>query len=157
MLSCALAAVLSQSVPAAAPGREDYAANLAALYGEHQWVLAVRDICGNEQPNARRALDDAFHHWRERHREIIQDLEARFAAMVKQVSRDQQDYSRNYAKYQSEVLKQRQEERRELLAMPQADRQQLCTEFPAYLRDSRSDIPKRLPQEFAAIYKKSPP
>jgi hypothetical protein len=150
-------ALLPRSAAAVAQGREDYATNLAALYGEHQWVLAVREVCGREQPKTRRTLDDAYGQWRERHRELIDDLEARFAAMVKQASRDQQEYSRNYAKYQSEILKQRQEERKEVLAMPPGDRQRLCAEFPAYLRDSRSDIPQRLPEEFAAIYRRGSP
>ena len=44
-----------------------------------------------------------------------------------------------------------------LLAMPGEDLQRLCTEFPGYLRDARSDIQARLPEEFAAIYGRKTP
>ena len=89
--------------------------------------------------------------------QLIDDLEDRLAAMVKKASRDQQEYSRNYARSQSEILRQREEGRKQLLALPEEDLLRLCTEFPGYLRNARSDIPQRLPEEFAAIYgKKSP-
>ena len=142
---------------AMAQPRGEYAENLAALYGEYQWVLAVRETCNKTQPKRQADIDSALDVWRERHKQVIDDLEARVAAMVKRASKDQREYSRNYARSQSEVLKQREEERKQLLTLPNEDLQRLCTEFPGYLRDSRSDIPTRLPDEFAAIYRKKSP
>ena len=151
------ALLLASGPGAMAQERGEYASNLAALYGEHQWVLAVREACNKTRPKQQADIDGALGVWRERHRQLIDDLEARLAAMVKKASRDQMDYSRNYARSQSEVLRQREEERKQLLALPKEDLQRLCTEFPGYLRDARSDIPRRLPEEFAAIYGNASP
>lgn len=151
-------AVLMAGVSSAmAQPRGEYASNLAALYGEHQWVLAVRETCNQTRPGQQPDIDGAFGVWRDRHRQLIDDLEERLALMVRKASRDQKEYSRNYARSQSEVLKQREEERKQLLALPNDDLQRLCTEFPGYLRDARSDIPQRLPEEYAAIYGKKAP
>jgi Skp family chaperone for outer membrane proteins len=136
---------------------EGYSSNLAALYSEHQWVLAAREACNQMLPQGQAEIDDAFGAWRERNKELIDDLEARLAALVKSASKDQRDYSRNYARSQSEVLQQRAEERKRLLSRPRTELQQLCTDLPGYLRDARSDIPKRAPEEYAAIYRKAPP
>jgi hypothetical protein len=149
--------LLALSPMLSAQPRGEYAANLAALYGEYQWVLAVREACNKTQSKQQADLESALGAWRERHRQIIDDREERVAAMVRKASKDQRDYSRNYARSQSEVLKQRDEERKRLLALPNEDLQRLCTEFPGYLRDARSDIPTRLPEEFAAIYGKKLP
>lgn len=135
--------------------REGYAANLGALYSEHQWVLAAREACNKTLPQGQGEINSAFGAWRERNKQLIEDLEERLAAVVKGASKDQQDYSRNYARSQSEVLKQREEERNRLLSRPRTELQQLCTELPGYLRDARSDIPNRAPEEFAAIYRKT--
>jgi hypothetical protein len=157
MVFVSQAVLLAGGSSAMAQPRVEYASNLAALYGEHQWVLAVRETCNKTQPKQQADIDRAFGVWRDRHRQLIDDLEERLAAMVKKASRDQKEYSRNYARSQSEVLRQREEERKQLLALPKEDLQRLCTEFPGYLRDARSDIPQRLPEEYAAIYgKKSP-
>lgn len=158
-----LAVLISQAVVLAcgsnvlAQPRGEYANHLAALYAEHQWVLAVRETCSQTQPKRQKEIDAAFGTWRERHRQLIDDLEERLAALVKKTSRDQKDYSRNYARSQSEVLTQREEERKQLLAMPKEDLQRLCTEFPGYLRDARSDILRRLPEDYAAVYGKTSP
>ena len=135
---------------------EDYASNLAALYSEHQWVLAAREACNKTLPQGQGVIDSAFGAWRDRNKELIDDLEARLAVLVRGASKDQRDYSRNYARSQSEVLQQREEERKRLLSRPPKELQQLCAELPGYLRDARSDIPNRAPEEYAAIYRKSP-
>ena len=146
--------LVAGSSTAMAQPRGEYASNLAALYGEYQWVLAARETCNKTQPKRQADIDGALGVWRERHKQLVDDLEERVAAMVKRASKDQQEYTRNYARSQSEVLRQREEERKQLLALPNEDLQRLCTEFPGYLRDARSDIPTRLPEEFAAIYRK---
>ena len=149
--------LLASSQFAWAQAQEGYASNLAALYSEHQWVLAARETCNKTLPQGQAEIDSAFGAWRERNKQLIDDLEERLAVMVKRVSKDQQEYSRNYARSQSEVLKQRDEERKRLLSRPRTDLQQLCADLPGYLRDARSDIPIRAPEEFAAIYRKKSP
>jgi len=152
-----LATLLPSIEFAFARAPDGYASTLAALYGEHQWVLAVRETCGKMQPKQQSEIESAFGVWRDRHGKILDDLEERVAALVRKASKDQKDYTRNYARSQSEVLKQREEERKQLAALPKEDLQRLCTEFPAYLRDARSDIAQRLPEDFAAIYGKTAP
>lgn len=149
--------LLAGAQVAMAQAPSEYASHLAALYGEHQWVLVVRETCNKTQPKQQVEIDSAFGIWRDRHKPLIEDLENRLAAMVRKASKDEKDYTRNYARSQSEVLKQREEERKQLLARPREDLQRLCTEFPAYLRDARSDIAQRLPEDFAAIYGKKAP
>jgi hypothetical protein len=135
----------------------EYPAHLAALYGEYQWVLAVREACNASEPKSQADVEGALDTWRDRHKRLINDLEERVAALVKKASKDQRDYSRNYARSQTEVLKQREDERKRLLALPGEELRRLCTEFPGYLRDARSDISTRLPEEFAAIYGRKTP
>jgi hypothetical protein len=150
-------ALLASAGSALARTPEGYASNLAALYSEHQWVLAAREACNKTLPKGQSIIDSAFGAWRERNKELIDDLEERLAALVKGASKDQRDYSRNYARSQSEVLQQREEERKRLLSRPPKELQQLCAELPGYLRDTRSDLPNRAPEEYAAIYRKSSP
>ena len=151
------AALLASSGFVLARTPEGYAANLAALYSEHQWVLAARETCNMALPQGQGEIDGAFGLWRERNKELIDDLEARLAALVRSASKDQRDYSRNYARSQSEVLQQREEERKRLLSRPRTELQQLCGDLPGYLRDPRSDLPNRAPEEYAAIYRKGSP
>ena len=106
-----------------------------------------------QQKPARGAAEATCVGARERNKQLIDDLEERLAVMVKRVSKDQQEYSRNYARSQSEVLKQRDEERKRLLSRPRTDLQQLCADLPGYLRDARSTF-QFGHREFAAIYRK---
>ena len=151
------ATLLASTQFALAQAPEGYASRLATLYSEHQWVLAVREACNKTLPQGQREIDSAFGAWRDRNRQLIDDLEARLAVLVKSASKDQRDYSRNYARSQSEVLQQREEERKRLLAQPRTELQQLCADLPGYLRDARSDIANRAPEEYAAIYSKRSP
>lgn len=151
-LSAAVLATLFCGNTALAAATSDYSSNLATLYGEYQRVLAVRDACLTLQPGRRELLSEAYQDWFARHVRIIDDLDNRFAAIVKRASKDQADYSRNYGKYQSEVYQMRDENKKTLLA----ERDKLanqCDEFPAYLRHPKSDIPALFPAAFKGIYR----
>jgi hypothetical protein len=152
-----LAAMLTGAAAVQAQPRADYTAHLSMLYSEYQWVLAVRETCNQIQPKQRAELDKSFGVWRDRQQNLTEDLEERLATLVRKASRDQKDYARNYARSQTEVLKQREEGRKQLLALPREDLQRLCAEFPGYLRDARSDISQRLPEDYAAVYGKNLP
>lgn len=126
--------------------------DLATLYNEHQRVLALRDACISAQPEYKSDFGDAYQDWMARHARIVDDLENRFAAMIKRVSKDQADYTKNYGKYQSEVLQLREESRKALLA----NREKLvlqCVALPGYLRNPQSDIPALFPAEFKRVYR----
>jgi hypothetical protein len=135
----------------AAEGRS-YTADLATLYNEYQRILAVRDACIIAQPARREEVAGAYQDWLNRHVRIVDDLDNRFAAIVKRASKDQADYTRNYGKYQSEVYQLREENKKALLA----DKEKLakqCGEFVAYVRHPKSDIPALFPAEFKSVYR----
>jgi hypothetical protein len=129
-----------------------YTADLATLYNEYQRVLAVRDACITAQPAKRGDFSEAYQDWLNRHVRIVDDLDNRFAAIVKRASKDQADYSKNYGKYQSEVLQMREENKKALLANKEKLAQQ-CAELAAYLRHPKSDIPALFPAEFKSVYR----
>lgn len=139
----------------AAPGfaaERSYTEDLAALYNEYQRVLAVRDACIMAQPAKRREFTEAYELWHGRHERIIDDMDNRFAAIVKRASKDQTDYVKNYGKYQAEVLQLREENKKALLT----NREQLvkqCGDYSAYMRHPKSDIPTLFPAEFKSVYR----
>lgn len=140
--------------PVAAQATADYAADLGTLYGERYSVQVQKDVCISVQPKTRRDLQKAYDDWMERHEDLIEDLDARFRAMIKQASRDQKDYSRNFGKYQGAVLTERQEQKEALLALPKDELLRQCKELPGYLRSPKSNIPARYPDEFKTVYGK---
>jgi hypothetical protein len=151
--ACA-AAVVTVALAGVAHAAEEssYSSDLALLYNEHQRVLAMRDACIAIQPERKADLGGAYVEWMNRHVRIVDDLENRFAAIIKRASKDQAEYSRNYGKYQAEVLQMREDNKKAFLAdkeklMPQ------CVEFPGYLRHPRSDLPTLFPAEFKRIYR----
>ena len=144
---------MSAVVPVAtAADSRSYTADLATMYNEYQRVLALRDACAIGQPAKRDEVLGAYKDWQIRHVRIIDDFDNRFAALVKRASKDQADYSKNYGKYQAEVLQMREDNKKALLADKEKLAQQ-CGEFPAYLRHPKSDIPALFPAEFKTVYR----
>ncbi len=129
-----------------------YTNDLAALYNEYQRVLVLRDACIIAQPAKREEFSEAYQDWFARHERIVDDLDNRFAAIVKRASKNQADYSKNYGKYQSEVYQMRAEGIKALLANKEKLALQ-CEEFPTYVRHPKSDIPALFPAEFKSVYR----
>lgn len=153
-----LGALLAACAPVAVYAAESrsYATDLATLYNEHQRVLALRAACVTARPSLRYEVEGAFKDWRERHEDLIDDLEDRFAALVKRASKDQAEFSRNYGKYRAEVVALREDNKRTFLAQDKENKEKFsaqCRDFPAYLRHSRSDIPEIFPAEFRNVYR----
>ncbi len=149
LLAVALA-VFCGGASAAEP--RTYTSDLAILYNEYQRVLVLRDACIIAQPAKREVYSEAYQDWLARHERIVDDLDNRFAAIVKRASKNQADYSKNYGKYQSEVYQMRAEGIKVLLANKQNLALQ-CEEFPAYVRHPKSDIPALFPAEFKSVYR----
>lgn len=151
-----LAALITATVIAGgvawAAETQSYSADLATLYNEHQRLLALRDACIMAQPENKGDFGGAYQDWMARHVRIVDDLENRFAAMIKRASKDQADYTKNYGKYQSEVLQLREEQKKMLLANQEKLALQ-CVELPGYLRNPKSDIPALFPAEFKRVYR----
>lgn len=148
-------ACCAQALLFATPGwaaEPSYTEGLATMYNEYQRVLAVRDACITAQPAKRGEFSEAYETWLARHTRIVDDMDNRFAAIVKRASKDQTDYVKNYGKYQAEVLQMREENKKALLA----NREQLvkqCGDYPAYMRHPKSDIPALFPAEFKSVYR----
>lgn len=140
--------------PAAAQATADYATDLGVLYGERYSLQVQKDVCIGLQPKSRAELQKAYDDWLERHEDVVEDLDARFRAMIKQASRDQKEYSRNFGKYQGAVMSQRQEQKEALLALPKDELLRQCKELPGYLRSPKSNIPAKYPDEFKTVYRK---
>jgi hypothetical protein len=151
-LSCL--ALLGGTAQSMAQATGDYATDLATLYHERYALQAQKDVCISVQPKTRAELQKAYDGWRDRHEDLLEDLDARFAAMIKKASVDQKDYSRNFGKYQGAVMRQRQEQKDTLLALPRDELLRQCRELPGYLRSPKSDIPARYPDEFKSVYGK---
>ena len=144
------ASLLSLACSAAqAAESRSYTADLATMYNEYQRVVALRDACMT-LPGRREEIFGAYKDWFNRHERIIDDFDNRFAALVKRASKDQADYSRNYGKYQAEVLQLREDNKKLLLANREKLLQQ-CGEFPDYVRSPKSDIPAMFPLEIKTI------
>jgi hypothetical protein len=150
------AALLASPFAAAAEGADEgYGATLATLYGERYWIQAYKDVCVSVIPKSRRELQSAYEEWMERHEQVIESLETRFAAMVKQASRDQKDFDEKYNAAHNEVMKQREESKANLRKLPKEELLKQCQELPAFLRSEKSNMPNTHPKEFEAIYGKS--
>lgn len=150
---CALLlAAAAQSAAAQPTG--DYAADLATLYSERHTIVALKDACSRIVPKIRVETQSAYEQWLARHEDLLEDLEARFAALVKQASRDEKEYELNYGKYHETVIRQRDEQKQVYLALPKQELLKHCTDLPGYLRDRKSDIPNRYPGEFQTVYKR---
>lgn len=151
-LVCGAIAGMSSQAIAQATG--DYASDLGTLYGVRYALQAQKDVCISVLPKSRAGMQKAYDEWLERHDDLMEDLDARFRAMVKQASRDQQEYSRLFGKYQGAVMSRRQELKDELLALPRDELLSQCKALPGYLQDMKSNIPVRYPDEFKTVYGK---
>lgn len=150
---CGLA-LAAAVLPAAVRAAGDYATDLAKLYSERHTIVALKDACSRVIPKIRVDTQRAYEEWLERHEDLLEDLEARFAALIKQASRDEKEYALNYGKYHETVIRQRDEQKQDFLALPKEELLKQCVELPAYLRDPRSNIPGRYPAEFNTVYKR---
>jgi hypothetical protein len=148
---CVIFALAAGGVARAAESRS-YTSDLATMFNEYQRVLALRDACLMVQPALGEEVTAAYQEWQARHARIIDDLDNRFAAIVKRASKDQADYTKNYGKYQAEVYQMREENKKTMLANREKLAQQ-CREFPGYLRHPKSDIPTMFPAEFKGVYR----
>ncbi len=144
--------VAAAHVTAQATG--DYAATFATLYNERHRLVAFKDACSRVLPRIRRDTQKAYEEWVDRHEDVLENLEARFLMMIKQASRDEEEYTRNYGKYHDAVMQERQAQKEAFLALPKEELIKECKEFPGYLRSSRSDMYNRYPEEFNALYGK---
>ena len=129
----------------------DYRASLLEVYGRYQGVLALREACHAAFPQMRPVNDKAFTAWQGRHRKLHDELDQRFALMVRAYSKDEKDYARNYGKYQGAVLRQREEAKQALLLETRSDLEPRCKAFPEFLVGRESDLESEFANEWMVL------
>jgi hypothetical protein len=154
LVGLALLATQGSPLRAAEPAL-DYPTSLRQLYGAYQGVLARRDACAAAHAGERRVYDRAFESWQARHRSLIQELEHRFALLIRGASKDEKDYVRNLGKYEGLVLRQREEVKHELLKRPPSELAAMCKALPAFLAGPDSDIASAYPEELALVRRRA--
>ena len=139
------------SFAAAGVSATDYRASLLEVYGRYQGVLALREACNGAFPQMRPANDRAFTAWQGRHRKLHDELDQRFALMVRAYSKDEKDYARNYGKYQGAVLRQREETKQALLLETRSDLEPRCKAIPEFLVGRESDLESEFANEWMVL------
>lgn len=148
-----LLGVFGIAAPAAAQSSGNYSEDLARVYAGHQRILALRDACDEAVPAQRDSHHKAYDGWRKRHHAMLQDLDRRLTLMIRQASRDQQEYSRNLGKYEGAILQQREDYKKDLLS-DRAELGQQCSQLPAYLQSPEADFSKKYAEELQTIGKR---
>ena len=139
------------AIAAAGVSASDYRTSLLEVYGRYQGVLALHDACTAAFPNMRPANDKAFAAWQGRHRKLHDELDQRFAMMVRAYSKDDKDYARNYGKYQGAVLRQREEAKQALLLETRNELEPRCKGFPQFLAGRDSDLESEFANEWLVL------
>jgi hypothetical protein len=142
---------LLQSPAYAAVSASDYRVALGEIYGKFQGVLALREACNSAFPQTRARNDKAFAAWQTRYKKLHEELDQRFAMMVRAYSKDDSDYSRNYGKYQGAVLRQREEARQALLVETRGELEAQCKGLPQFLQSKESDLEAQFPADWHVL------
>lgn len=135
-----VAAALVSGAAAAADAPSGYATSLARVYGGYIRMAALKDACDTAAPASRTASAKAYAAWEARHRALLQDLERRVHAMIRDSSRDKDEYVRNIGKYEGDILLQRKEYRDDLLHMEKSELSRQCQQLPDTLKGPNADL-----------------
>jgi hypothetical protein len=151
ILTLSLIGSIPGLVLAAAVTFADYRASLLEVYGKYQGVLALREACVSAFPQSRGTYDKAFSAWQVRHKKLHDELDQRFAMMVRGYSKDEKDYARNFGKYQGALLRQREEIKQTLLLETRGDLEAKCKGLPEFLQSRDSDLESEFPGEWIIL------
>jgi hypothetical protein len=148
-----MTAFLVGVAPAAQTGAE-YAETLSRVYEAPQYVRAIKEACDEHHADVRAVNDAAYSAWRRRNKELLDEVERRFTAMIRGASTDEHDYARNIGKYAGAVVQHREEVKGQFLAQGPQEIERRCREFPQYLRSDDADLRKRYAEELKLIRKR---
>lgn len=151
VLALNLSGLLLHTVFAASVSSADYRASLLEIYGKYQGVLALREACSSAYPQSRPANEKAFAAWQTRHKKLHDELDQRFAMMVRAYSKDDKDYARNFGKYQGAILRQREEIKQTLLLETRGDLEARCKGLPEFLQGRESDLEAEFANEWFVL------
>ena len=138
------------SLAGAAASASEYRTSLLEVYGRYQGVLALHDACNSAFPQLKGPNDKAFGAWQNRHRRVHEELDQRFAMMVRAYSKDEKDYARNFGKYQGVVLRQR-EEAKQAFLQSRGDLEPRCKAFPEFMAGRESDLETEFSNEWLVL------
>lgn len=132
----ALALVALAPLAGAAP-RADYVASLGRVYTAINEVGHTHDICRGLYPQLAPANTHALAQWRQRHKPLLDEYQARYLAYVRALAgRDERQY-RTYLKIMDGKFQQRRTVRAaEIRLMPAAKSRSLCQNYPALIESS---------------------
>lgn len=147
-------AALAAGGRAAAQETGNYAETLSRVYEAPQFIRAVKEACDARHADIRAVNEAAYGAWRRRNRELLDELERRFTAMIRGASTDEKDYAKNIGKYTGAVVQNREEVKEQFLAQGPQEVQRRCKEFPQYLRSDDADLGKRYAEELKSIRKR---
>jgi hypothetical protein len=150
-IALAFAACVPALVAAGTLTFADYRASLLEIYGKYQGVLALREACVSAFPQSRATYDKAFSAWQARYRKQHDELDQRFAMMVRGYSKDDKDYAKNFGKYQGAILKQREEIKQTLLLETRGELEARCKALPEFLQGRESDLEAEFPNEWVVL------
>ena len=146
-----LGAMLAPLVTFAGVTGADYRASLLEVLGKYQGVLARHEACTIAFPQMRAVNDKAFAAWHARHKRLEGELDQRFAMMVREYSRDEKDYSRNFGKYQGGILRIREEVKQALLLETRGNLESQCKGLPEFLQSRESDLESEFANELLVL------
>jgi hypothetical protein len=135
----------------AAVSASEYRTSLLEVYGRYQAVFAMREACATAFPSLKPANEKAFAAWQSRHRRLHDELDQRFALMIRAYSRDDKDYAKNFGKYHGTVLRQRDEAKQSLLAENRGELEARCKAFPEFLAGRESDLETEFANEWLVL------
>lgn len=150
LLAVVLSAAATPPVSAAVSAAQ-YRASLLEVYGRYQGVLALREACMSAFPQTRAVNDKAFAAWQAKHRRLHEELDQRFALMIRAYSKDDKDYARNFGKYQGAIVRQREETKQALLLETRGDLEARCKGLPEFLQSRESDLETEFAEEWIVL------
>lgn len=150
LVAAAAAAALCSTAHAAVSAAQ-YRESLLEVYGRYQGVLALREACMAAFPQTKAANEKAFAAWQAKHRKLHDELDQRFAMMIRAYSKDDKDYARNFGKYQGAIIRQREEAKQALLLETRSDLESRCKGLPEFLRSRESDLETEFAEEWIVL------
>ena len=132
----------------------DYATDLGVVYAGYQRIIALKEACEEAVPGTRAANERAFAAWEKRHQALLAELKRRVTAMIRSVSGDEQEYSRNLGKYEGAILLSREEQKISFLAAGSDTLRAQCERAPELLKGPEGDLAAVFAGELETIRKR---
>ena len=132
----------------------DYATDLGVVYAGYQRIIALKEACDEAVPETRAANQRAFAAWQSRHQDLLSELKRRVTAMIRRISGDDQEYSRNLGKYEGAILLSREEQKISFLSAGADTLRAQCKRAPELMKGPEGDLAAVFAGELETIRKR---